>query len=251
MRSLDPTLISTETPNGTTILSSLFEMLRAILTASAIITGSSVVYFYVFHQRLASTVQLKAHKGILSASTKPAGIESVPESVLTDRYFSHSDTTSKSVQRCALPRNESTELLFTRLVRRNMTAFSRFPQTLMLKMASKTKEETDSFKRSHIASLDFKKGDLVCGIYRVQVRKENKVEFEIKMNTMDFVSGRLAITYQEEGDMVTFATETVLWKKADESRKMPMEISAIRWMHETAAMWLIDSGVRYLMDLET
>ncbi|KAJ6098796.1 hypothetical protein N7467_000331 [Penicillium canescens] len=226
-------------------------MMRLIVTATAVITGSSVVYFYVFHQRLASTIQHKAHRGTLSASTKPTGIESVPDSVFTDQYFTLSDSSSKSILRCSLPGNESTELLFKRLVRRNMTAFSRFPQALMLKMACKTQEERDSFKRSHIASLDFKEGDLVCGVYRVKVRQENKVEFEMQMKTLDFVNGRLAISCQEKGDMIIFRSETVMWRKADESRRMPLERPVLRWMHETATMWLIDSGVRYLMDLET
>lgn len=121
----------------------------------------------------------------------------------------------------------------------------------MLKMACKTQEERDSFKRSHIASLDLKEGDLVCGVYRVKVRKENKVEFEMQMKTMDFVNGRLAISCQEKGDTIVFTSETVMWRKADECRRMPLEKPVLRWMHETATMWLIDSGVRYLMDLET
>jgi hypothetical protein len=226
-------------------------MMRLIITATAIITGSSVVYFYVFHQRLASTIQHKAHRGTLSASTKPTGIESVPDSVFTDQYFTLSDSSSKSILRSSLPGNESTELLLKKLVRRNMMAFSHFPQALMLKMACKSQEERDSFKRSHIASLDLKEGDLVCGVYRVKVRKENKVEFEMQMKTMDFVNGRLAISCQEKGDTIVFTSGTVMWRKADECRRMPLEKPVLRWMHETATMWLIDSGVRYLMDLET
>ncbi|KAJ5312807.1 hypothetical protein PENANT_c007G00150 [Penicillium antarcticum] len=226
-------------------------MMRLILTATAIITGSSVVYFYVFHQRLASTIQHKAHRGTLTASTNPTGIESIPDAVFTDQYFTIADSSSKSVLRACLPENESTEQLFKRLVRRNMTAFSRFPQALMLKMALRTPEEKHSFKRSHISCLDFKEGDLACGIYRVKLRKENRVEFEMQMKTMDFVNGRLAISCQEKEDSIVFRSETVMWRKADESRIMPLERPAIRWMHETAMMWLIDSGARYLMDLET
>ncbi|KAJ5757743.1 uncharacterized protein N7511_006437 [Penicillium nucicola] len=131
-----------------------------------------------------------------------------------------------------------------------MQAFSRFPQALMLRMGAKTTEEKDSFSTSHITSLDFKKGDLVCGIYRVNLRKANKVEFDMQMKTVDFANGRLAISFSEEEDMIVFMSETIMWRRADECQIMPLERPAIQWMHETATMWLLDSGVRYLTDLE-
>lgn len=143
-------------------------------------------------------------------------------------------------------------MLFKRLVRRNMTAFSRFPQALVLAMASKTPEQKESFKAGYLAALDFEVGNLVCGVYQVVVRRWDRVEFEIKMETVDFVQARLAISFEEssqEGNVV-FCSETVMWKRADEGRKMPLERPVLRWMHETAAWWLMDSGVRYLVDLE-
>ncbi|CAG8906087.1 unnamed protein product [Penicillium nalgiovense] len=227
-------------------------MIRLIFTATTIITSSSAIYFYIFHERLSKRVAHKSHLGTLSTATKSTNIESIPESVFSAEYFTLYDHVSKSVSRACLPSNEATEMLFKRLVRRNMTAFSRFPQALVLAMASKTPEQKESFKAGYLAALDFEVGNLVCGVYQVVVRRWDRVEFEIKMETVDFVQARLAISFEEssqEGNVV-FCSETVMWKRADEGRKMPLERPVLRWMHETAAWWLMDSGVRYLVDLE-
>ncbi|OQD60752.1 hypothetical protein PENPOL_c021G03326 [Penicillium polonicum] len=230
-------------------------MIRLIFTATAIITSSSAIYFYIFHERLSKRIAHKSHLGTLSTATKPPSIDSIPETVFGNEYFTLYDYASKSVPRACLPGNETTDVLFKRLVRRNMTAFSRFPQALVLAMASKTPDQKQSFKAGYLATLDFEVGDLVCGVYRVVVRKRDRVEFEITMEAMDFVEGRLAISYEEsrsqegEGEVV-FCSETVMWKRADEVRDMPLERPVLKWMHETAAWWLLDSGVRCLMDLE-
>ncbi|KAJ5951896.1 uncharacterized protein N7479_010309 [Penicillium vulpinum] len=230
-------------------------MIRFIVTATAIITSSSAIYFYIFHERLSKRITHKSHLGTLSAAPKPTSIKSIPETVFSNEYFTIYDHASKSVPRASLPSNEATDLLFKRLVCRNMMAFSRFPQALVLAMASKTPEQKQSFKTGYLAALDFEVGDLVCGVYRVVVRRRDRVEFEIKMEAIDFVQGRLAISYEEsssqgEEGMVMFSSETVMWKRADEVRRMPMERPWLKWMHETAAWWLMDSGVRYVVELE-
>ena len=135
------------------------------------------------------------------------------------------------------------------LVRRNMRIFTHFPQALAIRLLSRTDEEKRSFKASYINALEFSEGDLVGGVYRVVARTGSKVEFEIKMKNMEYVSGRLALSFRELGDEVVFFTETVMWRRVDE-QSMPLEKPALRWMHETAAWWLIDSGVRYLTELE-
>jgi hypothetical protein len=132
-----------------------------------------------------------------------------------------------------------------------MTAFSHLPAALMLRAVSKTSEQKQSFRTSHIASLNFQEGDLICGAYRVKVRRENKVEFEMKMQTMDFVDGRLAVSCREEVGEVVFSTEVMMWKRADEKRDMPMEKAVARWTHDLGSWWLVDSGVQYLMDLDS
>ncbi|KAJ5826065.1 hypothetical protein N7474_003203 [Penicillium riverlandense] len=225
-------------------------MLRHAITATALITGSSAVYFYILHLKLSSRVQHESHFETLSASSpRPTAIESVPEKVFTDHNYAFYDRASKTVPRDSLPLAESLESLFTKYVRRNMTAFSHLPAALMLRAVSKTPEQKQSFRTSHIASLNFQEGDLICGAYRVKVRHENKVEFEMKMQTMDFVEGRLALNCREEDGEVVFSTDVMMWKPADEKRTMPMEKPVARWMHELASWWLVDSGVQYLMDL--
>ncbi|KAJ5279699.1 hypothetical protein N7478_005071 [Penicillium angulare] len=227
-------------------------MIRLLATISAVLTGSSVVYFYVFHQRLSSRIEHTSRQGKLASSkAKPMIIKSIPESTFTDQHFALHDCASKSVPRSSLPASISTEILFTKLVRRNMTIFTHFPQALMIRLISRTLEEKKSFKASHIATLDFHEGDLVCGLYRVVSRSSNKVEFEIKMKNMEFINGRLAIGFEEKGDEVVFCTETMMWRCADEKQAMPLEKPVLHWMHETAAWWLIDSGIRYLTEVES
>jgi hypothetical protein len=225
-------------------------MFRFIVTATAVLTGSSAIYFYIFHKKLSARIQHRSHCGKLATSPKPCEIESIPEPVFTDKYFTRYDRSSKSVARYLLPSCMTTEQLFTKLVRRNITAFTHFPQALMIRMTCKTAEELQSFQASHISSLDFNKGDLVSGVYRVIARSTNKVEFEMEMKNMEFVHGRLALSFEEKDGNVTFSSETVMWRRADETRTMPLEIRVVRFVHETSTWWLIDSGTKYLMDLE-
>lgn len=226
-------------------------MLRLLFTTTAVLTGSSAVYFYVFHQRLSARIRHQSHCGKLSSSHQPVDITSVPDSVFSEEYFALHDRSSKSVPRACLPGNVPLELLLTKLIRRNMSAFAHFPQALALRLFSKSSEERQSFKAAHLATLDFRVGDLVCGVYRVSARSSNKVEFEISMKNMDFVSGRLAVSYHDQGEEVLFCTETLMWRRADEAQTMPIENPFLRWLHETAAWWLIDSGVKYLVDLDS
>jgi hypothetical protein len=76
------------------------------------------------------------------------------------------------------------------------------------------------------------------------------VEFEMKMQGLEFVGGRLVLSFCEKADEIVFCSETFMWKRKDEVRRMPLERRGVRWMHETAAWWLVDSGVKYLLDLE-
>lgn len=225
-------------------------MLRSLLTAATVITGCAALYFFVFHQRLSSRIRHRSHRGKLSASSpRPTEIESIPGDVFTDQFFALYNCSSTSVPRDVLS-DVPVDLLFIKLVRRNMTVFKHFPQALMIRLASTTPEERQSFQTAHIASLDFREGDLVCGAYRVIARSKNKVEFAITMRTMDFMTGRLALSFHEKDGQVTFSNEVMMWRRSDETQMMPLEKPVLRWLHETASWWLLDSGVRYVMDLE-
>jgi hypothetical protein len=116
-------------------------MLRFIFTATAIITSSSAIYIYIFHQRLSKRI---THTSTFNQ--KPKDIKSIPDSIFTADYISIYDKCSKSAARSSLP-PQPPSTLFTRLLRRNMTAFSHFPQALMLALVSKTPEQKTVSKK--------------------------------------------------------------------------------------------------------
>lgn len=178
-------------------------------------------------------------------------IATIPEAVYSGRYFAQYNMSSKSVSRSLLPHAERLDLLFTKLVRRSMAKSMLLPQALMFRSSSNTAEERKSFELSQIATLDFKEGDLVCGIYRVRQRSKNTVEFEMRLKNMEFLDGRLAISFWQKGNEIVFCSETMMWRLCQEPRPMPLEKPLLRWMHETSVWWLLDSGVNYLMDLDS
>lgn len=208
-------------------------------------TGSSVLYLYFFHESLASKVHHSSRCGNLPVSISE-NLTSVPPEIFSEEYYAVYDQASKSVSRQLLPDMEP-QILLTRLMRRNMTQFARFPQAWVLKMLS-SPEERRSFQALHLANLDFQDGDLACGMYRVKHRTPTRVEFELKPTGI--VNGRLVVSLQERGDDVVFTTETVMWRPAKEKVVMPLERGLVKWVHETAAWWLLDSGIRYLTDLK-
>ena len=97
-------------------------------------------------------------------------------------------------------------------------------------------------------SLDYNEGDIACGLYRVAARTPNSVEFEFLPPAP--VTGRLVLSYEEKDANILFITETAMWKTKDNKVPFPLEVSFLKYLHEMAAWWLIDSGVRYLMDME-
>lgn len=216
-----------------------------IITVSAILTGSSAIYLYYFHQSLSSRIHHSSHYGTLPPSTSDT-ITSIPKAVYTEEYYTVYDYASRPVSRRCLPGLEPAEL-FTRLIRRNMSTFARFPQSWTIWVITPFAQR-NSFKASHIRSLDFKEGDIVCGLYRVVARTSSSVEFEFMPPSP--AKGRLVLRFQDaDGDMV-FSSETVMWKSKDDRTQIHLERPGLKFMHEMAAWWLLDSGVRYLMDLE-
>lgn len=90
----------------------------------------------------------------------------------------------------------------------------------------------------------------MCGIYRVAVRKDDRVELEMSRGN---AVGRLVIGYvvDKDRETVTFSNETVMWCRRDEGGgKLPLENRVVRFFHEMTAWWLMDSGVCYLMDMD-
>ncbi|OGM48024.1 hypothetical protein ABOM_002674 [Aspergillus bombycis] len=212
-------------------------------------SSATVTYLYFLHRSLGHRIHHEFHQSELPESVST--IVSLPAEVSRGECRTFYDHASRRVARKLLPA-QRLEDLFSLLLRRNMTAFSRFPQAWILRLTVAPADRI-TFHASHIRSLQFKEGDLVCGLYRVQERTPNKAVLELLFNGE--VSGRLIIRFWEEGEDVVFCTETIMWtsKVNPGQRKraiVPLENPVLRFLHEMAAWWLIDSGVKYLLDLK-
>lgn len=217
-----------------------------LIAASAILTGSSVIYLYYSHRKLASRISHSTHYGTLPSTSTADTITSIPKPVYTEEYYTVYDHAARAVPRRLLPGLDSAEL-FTLFVRRNMSTFARFPQAWTIWMITPFAQR-NTFKASHIHSLDFKEGDIVCGLYRVAARTANSVEFDFMPPAP--AQGRLVLRFIERDADMVFLSQTAMWRGKDEKMVLPLERPLLKYLHEMTSWWLVDSGVRYLMDLE-
>lgn len=248
-------------------------MHRSLLLASSLAVGSSLalsLYLYWLHDTLHRCTHHTSRSGPLASYSVADRIETVPEAVFSSGlFFSVYDRSWRVVKKKILPeaekeQEEQQELgnLLTLYLRHNMLQFSQFfPQAWFLRfIAPAGSLSRRSFSSEYIRRLDFQPEDVVCGVYVVKLRTRNKVVFEIRPFTTpasasaaadEKTGGRLVISIQEEGrDEYVFSNETVMWKAVDdESVVLPLERAPLRWMHELASWWLLDSGVRYLRGL--
>lgn len=219
-----------------------------ILLVSALLSFT-VVSLYIIHRTLNSKLHASHQFSIPTAIT--ARIRSIPEDVLTsqDRYAKFYDRSLRSVPRRLLPDVALPDLL-TCLLRHNLATFAHFPQAWILRLNTPSRDR-HTFSAEYVQSSNFKEGDRICGVYRVIVRTENQVELSMVRGP---VTGRLVIGYafDKDKEMVIFSNETVMWipKDKEGGGKIPLENPLLRFFHEMAAWWLMDSGVRFLMDLE-
>lgn len=219
--------------------------MKALVPITSAVLGTTAVGVYLFRQNLKSRISINAQHGHLPRSIS-SNITTAPDEVFTEQTVAVFDSASISVPRGKLPALPTEELL-TRLMRRNMSSFTRLPQAYILRTMS-TEAEKPSFKAANIERLDFKEGDLVCGTYRVILRTPGKVEFQLK--PMGAVRGRLVTTITEKDDRMVIMNETLMWKPKGENGVMPLETAVGKWMHELTAWWMLDSGVKYLMNLK-
>jgi hypothetical protein len=141
--------------------------MKALLPITSAILGTTAVGVYLFRQNLKSRITIKAQHGHLPRSIS-SNITTAPDEVFTEQTVAVYDSATISVPRGKLPALPTEELL-TRLMRRNMSSFTRLPQAYILRTMS-TKAEAPSFKAANLERLDFTEGDLVCGAYRVILR---------------------------------------------------------------------------------
>lgn len=224
----------------------------SLLYVSSVLLATSsatVTYLYFFRRSLGHRIHHEFHQNTLPDSVST--IASLPPKVFSGECRTFYDHASRRIDRKLLP-TRKLEDIFTLFLRRNMAAFSRFPQALIIRL-NVPPVDRRTFHASYIQSLQFKEGDLICGLYRVQERADNRVVLELLFEGE--VSGRLVLRYWEDGDDVVFCTDTIMWlgKAPSGQRKrviVPLENPILRFLHELAAWWLIDSGVAYLMNLK-
>ncbi|KAH8434003.1 uncharacterized protein LDX57_011639 [Aspergillus melleus] len=220
----------------------------SLLGWSILLSSGVALSVYRFHKSLSKRVSHEHRQGAFPETLRNT-ITSIPDAVFSDEFHCFHDRVASRVSRRDLPSQDLSEL-FVLLLRRNMTAFAYFPQAYILHLIA-TPERKCTFCESHIQSLRFQVGDVVNGIYRVCEREDNKVVFAI--DAKGPIEGRLAIRYWEEEDEVVYCNETAMWtQKAKENKKqatLPLERPVLKFLHECAAWWLLDSGTRYLTGL--
>ncbi|PWY94119.1 hypothetical protein BO94DRAFT_510278 [Aspergillus sclerotioniger CBS 115572] len=218
-----------------------FVSLSSFILAASL---STLTYLALLHRCLKNRINHEKSYGSLPSSESII-ITTIPPEIYTSEYYALHDRASRRVPRQLLPHQKDTNIL-TIFLRRNMMAFANFPQAYMLWAVSPAATRP-TFHASHISSLDFNKGDLTCGIYRVLERTADKVEFGM---THKGVEGRLVFRLWDEDKDVVFTSETAMWTRMDEMQRatMPLENPVLRFFHELAAWWLLDSGVKYLVD---
>jgi hypothetical protein len=161
------------------------------------------------------------------------------------------DIASKSVATALLPSFQDPYRLLTTYLRHTMSHFAHLPQAYLLRLVARSPETSNSFNSSHIQTSSFEKGDLVCGIYRVEMRSATKIDFAIlppKLEPEPPFEGRLVICIDERDDQSVFSITTVMWRRSGEVVVMPLEKGPFKWMHELASWWLLDSGTRWLVE---
>ena len=220
---------------------------RFALTVIALCGTSAVIYSVYLHQSLSRKVKHRSGIGLLTVDENKTVIESLPAELADPSQFHIvNDVASKSVPTSQL-RSTDPDLLLTKYLQRSMSCFSRFPQALLLRLVFKTAEAKETFKASYIQKLNFAPGDTVCGGYRVVVRTGNRVEFEM-LTPEGFppINGRLLTSIQQKGEQTVFVTETLQWRRREDKGILPLERKLMRWLHELAGWWLLETGTNWL-----
>lgn len=262
---------------------------------------AALASLYYLHNKLGRSTQHISRSGTLASFSISDRVDTVPESVFsTGQFFSLYDRAWRAVPKGTLPevddlpselgsesdtadnpdqsddQNLKCGRLLTLYLRHTMTQFSRvLPQAWILWLMSPAGSlHRRSFQPAYIQRLDFREGDVVCGMYVVKLRTTNKVEFDIRPPTSTSrptnssgagddsktgrsgMNARLVISIQEgkgdeDADKYIFSSDTIMWKAADDDGVvLPLEKAPVKWMHELAAWGLLDSGVRYLQGLK-
>lgn len=161
------------------------------------------------------------------------------------------DKVVKHIPGLAVTMGEELEKKFTKLLRRNMTSFSRMPQGWLLWFGLNTPDQRHTFTQDHIQSLDFEEGDVVCGIYHVVKRLPLRVEIELQPpKALGPVSGLMVISIRPRNDGAALVTETIQWTRKHSGAILPLDRWIGGFLHSVASRWLVVTGATYLRSLD-
>jgi hypothetical protein len=210
--------------------------------------------------------------GSSSIYSQIRSVQSLPPSFFTvpENYHVFYDTCYKIVPISMLRKSvmHDPSQILTLLLQRNMALFAtRLPQAWLLRflIALKAPSLMSSFDPEHIRTLQFDLGDTVAGVYRVVVRTPTKVEFDMwvpPQSGIDLppIEGRLVFNVDfRDGDgagddepEVEFTTLTMQWRLSEQvGIVLPLERKVLKWLHQLASWWLLESGVAWLSESGT
>ena len=226
-------------------------LLKEALSAVVIGTSSVTIYLVSLYRALSRAIEHSSHLELCETMTTIKSLPSAFRENMSEYRIVH-DIASTSVPALKLQRYNDKEAMLTSYIRRNMMCFSRFPQAWAIYYMVKSSELQQTFKRAYIQSLDFQVGDVVCGVYRVELRSPNSVELGMApFQGSPPVDGLLVIEIVDQAGQLTFRNETLQWARKESLALLPLEQPVIRWLHNFTTWWLLDTGCKFLSSPRT
>jgi hypothetical protein len=228
-----------------------------VVVTGSVVGFASIVAAYIwarnFHKNLATNVSHRVVDTRERNESRDSGtLESLPRQLVndTDDYRIIHDRDEMVISNWRQIGDDRAATLFTALMRRNMSLFSRFPQSWMLWLIAKSPEQRQSFTQAHIKALDFSAGDLFCGFYRIVERRPTRVDINLEFpENGPPVGGMLILSLEQRDDGTLLRTDTVQWTRQASGAVLPLERPPFRFMHELASWYMLESGAKYVKDL--
>lgn len=158
--------------------------------------------------------------------------------------------------------NNSPSPLFKSYIQATQKAFSWTPQAFLIRSLIREPEIRATFDAKSIERLDFKRDDVVNGVYRVSHYEQDqrtgaeRVELMIQapasykgpavrgliLSTIEYPSKHENLDEAIEDDDIVFVNETWMWRLTEEKPTM-LESRTGSWFHSLLAGWLILKGI--------
>lgn len=223
------------------------------LTTAAGILSLTTAALYIQHKH--SSLEAEINRGTVSDTEREKARREGTLQTVPAVQFNHHDGPRTLHERCAiiLPTysiSDRSAEHFTKLLRHNMSSFARFPQAWIFWLMLPEKRHT--FASSFIDSLDFREGDLVCGLYKVVKRSPTSVELSMEApQSFGGIGGLLVVRLEAtSGEQVALITETLQWTTGGEPKNLPLSKPIPRFLHEIASASLLVSGAKFLGSLD-